>query len=96
LENFSGPAGIVPNSGEVTPGAGFWDSLKISRSEVADAFANVASYGYKLASLWDWKIFSSPEEVRSFVMLANFTQSDVWLTLEGDIVESLSAIKELA
>jgi FkbM family methyltransferase len=38
---------------EVTPGAGFWDSLKISRSEVADAFANVASYGYKLASLWD-------------------------------------------
>jgi hypothetical protein len=30
------------------------------------------------------------------VMLANFTQSDVWLTLEGDIVESLSAIKELA
>jgi hypothetical protein len=23
LENFSGPAGIVPNSGEVTPGAGF-------------------------------------------------------------------------
>jgi hypothetical protein len=29
-------------------------------------------------------------------MLANFTQIDVWLTLEGDIVESLSAIKELA
>ena len=78
---------------EVTPGGGFWDSLKISRSEVADAFANVASYGYKLVSLWDWKIVSSPEEVRSFVMLANFTQSDVWLTLEVDILESLSAIK---
>jgi len=81
---------------EVTPGAGFWDSLNITRSEVADTFAKVASYGYTLISLWDWTVYNSTQEVHFFVMQAKFVQSDVWLTLDNFGVEVLGEIKNRA
>jgi FkbM family methyltransferase len=78
---------------EVSPGAGFWDRLNITRLEVADTFAKVASYGYKLISLWDWTVYNSTQEVHFFVMQANFIQSDVLFTIDDFGVEVLDAIK---
>lgn len=67
---------------EITPGAGFWENAGITRREVADTMVKIAKSGYTFVTLFDSKIYKTPEEVESLIINANFKQTDVWITLE--------------
>lgn len=71
---------------EVTPGHGFWENVDVTQEEVAETLSRVASFGYKMVSLYDYSIHNTADEVYDYILKATFSkqhgQSDIWLTLD--------------
>ena len=71
---------------EVTPGHGFWENVGVTQEEVAETLSRVASFGYKMVSLYDYSIHNTADEVYDYILKATFSkqhgQSDIWLTLD--------------
>lgn len=80
---------------EVTPGSDFWKHVNITREQVAETFSRIANYGYTMISLHDWSIHDTPAEVHSYIMNADFGQSDVWLTDHAVNASEMLGIKAL-
>jgi hypothetical protein len=73
---------------EVTPGHQFWEKQGITKEEVLQVFREVASpYGYLMISLEDYTIHRSPHEVVKYLSDPSFGQSDMWLTLDPDMLQ---------
>lgn len=72
---------------EVTPGHEFWEKQGITKEEVLQTFREVASYGYWMISLEDFSIHRSPDEVVKYLSDPSLEQSDMWLTLDPDMLQ---------
>jgi len=73
---------------EVTPCCNFWKHVGMAQHEVAEAFQQVAAYGYKMVALDDWTVHRTPEEVFRYISTLPAErsgvpmQTNVWLVLD--------------